>query len=485
MGYAIVLAWAFVVFLIQRQVRRWLRERHYAREAHRLGCEPPLRQPNRLPFGLDHIREAVASDKSRTFPQYAVRRFARLATATHEYSLLGTRGILTADPKNIQAILATQFKDFSFGSYRIGTLHPLLGNGIFAADGVQWERARAMMRPQFVRDQVSDLELEEEHVGNLMCALPMTPATGWTDEVDLQVLFFRLTLDSACQFLFGESVDSQLLGLPENESTKSLKAAQGANEVVFAKAFDGAQSFTASRSRMQDLYFLMDSFGFRRDVSMVHQFVDYFVQRALRRRQEMAAGAKGSTAEKGGRYVFLDALAAETQDPIELRYQLVNILLAGRDTTAGMLGWAFYTLARRPDLWERLRAAILKDFGTYENSAEISFVTLKNCTFLHHFINEVLRLYPVVPVNTRRSVKATTIPSGGGPDEKSPIFVPPDTNVDYSVHVMHRLKRYWGEDAEEFNPDRWITRRPGWEYLPWNGGPRICLGLTSLLCQTL
>lgn len=62
-----------------------------------------------------------------------------------------------------------------------------------------------MIRPSFSRDQVSDLDLEEEHMQNMMKALPAN-SDGWTDEVDIQVLFFRLTLDSATQFLFGESV---------------------------------------------------------------------------------------------------------------------------------------------------------------------------------------------------------------------------------------------------------------------------------------
>ena len=50
--------------------------------------------------------------------------------------------------------------------------------------------------------------------------------------------------------------------------------------------------------------------------------------------------------------------------------------------------------------------------------------------------------------------------------------------VSYSVNAMHRLKRFYGEDGEEFKPERWETLRPGWEYLPFNGGPRICLGRT-------
>ncbi len=74
----------------------------------------------------------------------------------------------------------------------------------------------------------------------------------------------------------------------------------------------------------------------------------------------------------------------------------------------------------------------------------------------------------------------TFLPLGGGPDGKSPLFVPKGTMVSYSVFTMHRQKAFYGEDAEEYRPERWEKLRPGWEYLPFNGGPRICLGRKSL-----
>ena len=78
--------------------------------------------------------------------------------------------------------------------------------------------------------------------------------------------------------------------------------------------------------------------------------------------------------------------------------------------------------------------------------------------------------------NARDAVDDTYLPLGGGPDGKSPLFVPKGGVVAWSLFAMHRRKDYYGEDAEEFRPERWETLRPGWEYLPFNGGPRICLG---------
>ena len=353
---------------------------------------------------------------------------------------------------------------------------PLLGNGIFTLDGKGWEHSRTMMRPQFSREQVSDLDMEERHVKHMMRALPVD-GTGWTAETDLQVLFFRLTLDSACEFLFGESVDSQLANLPEN----ALLPANGGtsrDEKVFAKAFDQSQRYLATRARLLEKHWLFNPAGFRSSCKATHDFVDYFVNLALNKDFKEKELEKGSNKTKD-KYVFLDALVAQTRDPIELRSQLLNILLAGRDTTASLLGWLFYLLVRNQAIYTKLRASIIEDFGTYNSPGDISFTKLKNSQYLQHCLNEALRLYPVVPVNSRCAVKDPTLPVGGGPDGKSKIFVKQGQGVDYSVYVLHRRKDLWGPDADEFKPERWIGRKPGWEYLPFNGGPRICLGRES------
>jgi cytochrome P450 len=90
-------------------------------------------------------------------------------------------------------------------------------------------------------------------------------------------------------------------------------------------------------------------------------------------------------------------------------------------------------------------------------------------------------------------VHDTILPLGGGADGKSPLLVPAGHAVTYATYSMHRRQDYFGADADEFRPERWEHLRPGWEYLPFNGGPRICLGqqyalteagfVTTRLCQ--
>ena len=139
--------------------------------------------------------------------------------------------------------------------------------------------------------------------------------------VDMQPLFFRLTLDTTMAILFGRDLDDG--------------SSKGSNEeAVFAKAFDDAQHTLAKRGRLGDFYWLLDGRRFRRSCAAVHRFVDKIVADAL-------AETSSDLAPKSptGRYVFLKALIATTRDPVMLRDQCINVLLAGRDTTACLLSW--------------------------------------------------------------------------------------------------------------------------------------------------
>jgi cytochrome P450 len=98
----------------------------------------------------------------------------------------------------------------------------------------------------------------------------------------------------------------------------------------------------------------------------------------------------------------------------------------------------------------------------------------------------VLRLYPSVPVNSRAALTRTTLPTGGGPSGTSPILIRRGEAVGYSVYAMHRRQDIYGPDADLFRPERWendALKDVGWGYLPFNGGPRVCLGQDFALLE--
>lgn len=196
-------------------------------------------------------------------------------------------------------------------------------------------------------------------------------------------------------------------------------------------------------------------------------FVDYFVDAGFANRETIKS-------QTGGRYVFLNELLKQTDDKVQIRSELLNILLAGRDTTASLLSNVWFELSRRPEVYKKLREEVNALGGK-----KPSFQQIKDMKYLRALLNESLRLHPVVPGNSRQATNDTVLPTGGGPDGKSPIFVPAGMIVGWSLWSMHRRTDFYGPDAEEFRPDRWLGDkglRPSWEYLPFNGGPRICIG---------
>ena len=103
-------------------------------------------------------------------------------------------------------------------------------------------------------------------------------------------------------------------------------------------------------------------------------------------------------------------------------------------------------------------------------------------------INEILRIYPAVPVNVRVALHDTTLPHGGGPTGNSPIGIPAGTEIAYSPLVMQRRSDLYPSNhpapADVFCPERWENWFPkSWNYIPFNGGPRICLGQNFALTE--
>jgi len=131
-----------------------------------------------------------------------------------------------------------------------------------------------------------------------------------------------------------------------------------------------------------------------------------------------------------------------------------------------------------PGVLARLREEILTQVGP---SRRPTFEDVKDMKYLRAVINETLRLFPPVPFNIRCTTDAVILPSSDS--KQKPIYLPAGTPTIYSVLVMHRRKDLWGPDADEFDPDRFLDERvqkyllPNpFIFLPFNAGPRICLG---------
>lgn len=296
--------------------------------------------PHRDPFlGTDLLFITLKSIKNGNFLAKSNDRFKRVGKS-FGFFYLGSRFFGTIDVENIRAVLATSSQHFELGRRRREALAPLLGRGIFGADGDQWRHSRAMLRPNFAKHQLRGFDMPEDHFQRLLALIP----TNAEAMVDLQELFHKFTMDTATEFLFGRSVGSLSMAKEEVIDT-------------YSQAFEVAMDALATAIRVGPIAKFFTSRKVIEARKEVHAFVQKFVDEALEYR-EKNGDADTESGSGGGRYVFSHELTKYTTDPQTIRDELLSALLGGRDTTASLLSNLFFCLARDSRVWAKLRREI-------------------------------------------------------------------------------------------------------------------------------
>lgn len=364
-----VLAGAFVAYVLYSRIALHQRRQRMKREH---GCKPCPYVFNKDPIlGLDVVAANKRNAENRCLLAGNRARFQGMKTNTFHSNMMGLRVIATMEPENIKTILALRFKDYSFGNRKVA-FAPLLGDGIFNSDGERWAESRHLLRPNFNRDQVGDLDAFERHFRLLLKHIPRDGST-----VDLQPLFFKLTIDTATEFLFNHSTDS--LRMADDDPNSA--------DAVFGRAFTFAQEDIMVRLRWAFLDRFRPNKKGRDAIRICHEYVDKFVDEAVRwRREHDAEKAAGGVYADGERYVFIRELAKQTDDKQRIRDELINILLAGRDTTASLLSNMWFEVAKRPEIFAKLRAEVASLDGrlpSYEELRNLKYVKwcLNECKF--------------------------------------------------------------------------------------------------------
>ena len=442
-------------------VRKFLlRRKIYAKH----GCLPPPSIPQRDPvFGLDlilHFFRALKEDRR----DLSMNQLFRVHGRTFQSVTLGTKAIYTIEPKNLQAVFATDFSSWGVEPMRLFAFEPFIGRGIMVADGAFWEQSRALIKPTFTRAQIADLHLTaySGHVSKLIGLLPKDGST-----VDLQPLFSHLALDSSTDFLFGEPVGSLS---PHSISTHAKS---------FLEAYDYGQMVVGKRLHLPKYLpkwnILTRDKKFWDSCNIAHQFVDGYIAQGRRICEQ---SKKGNMAPE--RYILAHEMIKETIDHNDIRNQLLNIFLPAHEATGVALTNIFFNLARNPSCYAKLRQEIL-DTG---EQAAWTFERLKSLKYLQFVINETFRLNPAIGSNNRIALRDTILPTGGGSSGTAPIYVKKGDMVTMSFYALHRRQDLFGDDANVFRPERWKTLRPvPWSYLTFGGGPRVCPGQQLALTE--
>ncbi|KAH8832235.1 cytochrome P450 monooxygenase pc-1 [Flagelloscypha sp. PMI_526] len=443
----------------------------YSKAAKQRGARLPPLCEGRLPGNYDFI-QAFFRDSAEGCIGEGLARLHDQHGECYDLGILWDNFYFTSSPEHIKIVLSTNFDNFEKGENFFNRAFSVLGSGVFNSDGDIWKFHRGLTRPHFNREKVQDFDLFEHHSN--LAILKIQAHLKSSSAIDIQDVFGRFAIDAASTFLFGTSLNtlSEQLPLPYPKTSSS-------SGHPFAIAFSEALDVVSKRVFLGTMWPLVEFWKERADAPMkeVRAFLKPIVESAMQKHKRRKDGVLVAN-ESDESDTLLDHLAKQSADPKLLQDEILNILIAGRDTTAATLTFLTHFLSLYPEVCRRLRTEILDQVGPNRRP---TFDDIREMKYLRAVINETLRLYPVVPMNVRATVGECLLPSSNPNDP--PIYLPPKTNINYGVHLMHRRKDLWGPDATEFDPDRFLDERAAKYYhknpfifLPFNAGPRICLG---------
>jgi len=360
---------------------------------------------------------------------------------------LGSRKMMLVNhPDLIEEVLVTNNRQY-IKHFALRMTEKTLGNGLLTSEGDFWRRQRRLAQPAFHRERIAG------HA-EVMVAFTERMLRGWrSGQVgDIQDAMMRLTLEIIAKALFDADV-----------SGESAKASAAMETVL--------RSFTARVGRVVRLPdFIPTPSNIR--LSRAVKRLDAIIFEIIARR-------RASGEDRGDLLSML--LTAQDEDDgdrmtdRQLRDEAMTLFMAGHETTANTLTWAWYLLAQHPEVEARLHAELDQVLGDRPPTV----ADLPALRFTEHVITEALRLYPTVWILGREAIEPTEV--GGYP-------VPVGMTVYMSQWVVHRDPRFF-DDPLSYRPERWqdgLARRiPRYAYFPFGGGPRICIGNSFAMMEAV
>lgn len=357
-----------------------------------------------------------------------------------QVGMLTERLALVQHPDLIRQVLVTNQKNFVKGR-ALERVKVVLGEGLLTSEGEFHLRQRRLAQPAFHRQRI-------EAYADAMSAYGDRIQKRWSDgeTMDVHEEMMRVTLGIAGKTLFDADIEDDASDVAEALDL-SLKmfdiAIMPMGPLLEHIPIPWVRKVHAARRRMDEL---------------IYRMIDER-RRDLEDRGDLLSMLIASQDAEGDGTGMTDK---------QLRDETVTIMMAAHETTAVALSWTWYVLSSRPEIEAKLHAEL---DAVLEGGRAPTLADVPKLTYTRMLFSEVMRLYPPAWSLERRALNDCEI---GGYRIKA------NTLVIMSQYLAHRDPRWWGPDAEVFNPDRWAkdaqSGRPKFAYFPFGAGTRICIG---------
>lgn len=356
--------------------------------------------------------------------------------------------ILLNHPDYIAQVNVIQQSKFHKSKLTKDVTGRLLGEGLLISEGDFWRRQRRLAQPAFHRSRINEY-------ASTMVESAETQIRKWGDgeERDIAQEMTALTLETAVRTLFGTTLpgEARQVGRSLDFLVRySLRKARWPIKVP--------ESWPTPANRRAE-----------REI----QFLDSLVYRIIDERKRL-----GNIGEHKDLLSLLMSAMDEDGSQMtakQLRDETMTLFLAGHETTALTLSWAWFLLSKNPAAEVRLHEELRDVVG----GRAPGIGDLGRLPYLLAVVNEVLRLYPPAYILARTSIAPSTI---GGYD------FPAGSTIIMSQWVMQRDARFF-DDPEAFRPERWLdgleNRLPAGAYFPFGDGPRRCIGQNFALMEAV
>jgi cytochrome P450 len=362
--------------------------------------------------------------------------------------------LIVNEPHEVRRVLSDPEAIFPKSDLMVAALQPLIGDSIFVSSGATWRRQRRMIDPAFTMMRVSRAFPAME-AGVESCAETLERQARAGARFSLDLTMSHLTADIICRTVFSSGL-----------------AAKAAYDV-----FEAFTIFERSVAQVEIRRLIMDPAW-----ASVGQS-DAVLAACQKVRGHLGALLQSHLDADGSRFDDIAAAVIAARDEVtqstfsreELIDQLGVLFLAGHETSASALTWAFFILAMRPELVQRLRAEVVAVAG----NGPIGFEETKRLVTVRNIFRETVRLYPPITFLPRVALQETKI---------GRYRVKRGAMIMVAPWVLHRHEAYWPQ-PHRFDPDRFLPEReasiiPG-TYIPFGLGPRVCAGAAFALTEAI